>query len=55
MIPAVDVSIGEHLIPQLLDWPARIGQHMVKAGEGCRRSFNCINGNFFPEGFPKAR
>ena len=40
MILPVDVSIGEHLIPQLLDRPAGVGQHTVKRAEGRWRSFN---------------
>jgi hypothetical protein len=40
MISAVDVAIGEHLVPQVLDRTARIGQHLVKRGKGRRRSFD---------------
>ena len=40
MISAVDVTVREHLIPQLLDRPARISQHLVKRGKGRRRSFD---------------
>ena len=40
MISAVDVRVGEHLSPQVLDRPARIGQHMVQRTEGHWRSFD---------------
>ncbi len=40
MILPVDVTVNQHLIPQLLDRPARIGQHLVKRAEGLWRSFD---------------
>ena len=40
MISAVDMTIGEHLSPQVLDRPARIGQHPVERGKGRWRSFD---------------
>jgi hypothetical protein len=39
VVPAVDVSARDHLSPQVLDRPARIGQHMFQRAEGRRHSF----------------